>query len=84
MAPLVKLAILFKMGKEASLLEKLACLSYSLYTVVEKQQYLVSTSSYKLSVKKYFTPHVHAIPMVLTKSCEMKWQSYEVLCNCYI
>ena len=50
MAPLVKLAITSKGGEEASFLQKLACL-YLLCTLVEKQPYLVSASSYRLSVK---------------------------------
>ena len=51
MAPSVKLAVICKTGEEASLLRKSACLSSSSLTLVEKQPYLVSTSSYKLSVK---------------------------------
>ena len=51
MAPLVKVTILFKMGKEASLLRNWLVFLHLLYTLVEKPQYLVSTSSYKLSVK---------------------------------
>ena len=41
-----------------------------LYTIVEKQPYLMSTSSYKLSVKSIL-PHVCPILMVFT---ETKWQ----------
>ena len=51
MASLVKLAIVSKSGKEAFFRQKLACLLHLLYTLVEKQPYLVSTSFYQLSVK---------------------------------
>ena len=46
MAPLVKLAVVSKTGEEASLFIFLHLLD----TPVEKQPYLMSTSSYKVSV----------------------------------
>ena len=58
MAPLVKLAIIPKSGEEASFLQKLACLLHLLYTLVEKQPYLVSTSSYPLYIKAFYCLHV--------------------------
>ena len=52
MASLVKLAIVSKTGEEASFLQKSACFSSSsLYNLVEKQPYLVSTSCFQLFVK---------------------------------
>ena len=53
MAPSVKLAIVSKTGEEASLLRKSACLSSSLHSS-RKQPYLVSITSYKLSVKVFY------------------------------
>ena len=50
MAPFVKLAVVCKSGEESSFLQKSACL-HLLYILVEKQPYLMSTSSYQLSVK---------------------------------
>ena len=50
MVPLAKLAAVSKSGKEASFLQKSACPLYLLYTLVEKQPYLVSTTSNQLSV----------------------------------
>ena len=46
MAPLVKLGVVSKSGEMASFLHKSVCLSLS--SLVEKQPYLVSTSSYQL------------------------------------
>ena len=56
MAPSVKLAIVFKTGEEASLLVFL----HLLYTLVEKQPYLV------IFCKEHFILHVCLILMVLT------------------
>ena len=42
------------------------------YTLIEKQPYLVSTSSYNLSVKSFYS-HVHPILMVFKNSHETKW-----------
>ena len=67
MAPLVKLAVVFKSGEEASFLQHWFVFLHPLYTVVEKQPYLVSTSSYQLSVQNIFVSHVRPILMVLTK-----------------
>ena len=54
MAPLVKLVVISKSGKEASFLQKSACLSSSSLYSSRKQPYLVSTSSYQLSVKAFY------------------------------
>ena len=51
MVPLVKLAVISKSGEEASFLQESADLALSSLHPSRKQQYLVSTSSYKLSVK---------------------------------
>ena len=64
MAPLVKLAVVSKSDEEASFLQKSACLLHLLYTLVEKQPYLMSTSFYQLSVK---VAHMHPILMVLAR-----------------
>ena len=58
MASLVKLAVVTKCGEQASFLQNLACLSSSSVHVVEKQPYLVSTSSYQLSVNVFYCSHV--------------------------
>ena len=57
MTSLVKLAVVSKSGKQASFLQNLACLSSSVH-VIEKQPYLVSTSSYQLSVNTFYCSHV--------------------------
>ena len=51
MVPWVKLGVISKMDWDTSLLGKSACFFHLLYTPVEKQPYLVSTSFYKLYVK---------------------------------
>ena len=51
MVPSVKLAIVSKSGAEALLLGKLACISSSSLHSSRKKPYLVSASSYQLSVK---------------------------------
>ena len=51
MAPLVKLAIVSKSGEDTPF--RLIFL-HLLYTLVEKQPYLVSTTSYQLSVNAFY------------------------------
>ena len=48
---LAKLAVISNMMWDACLVGKLACLFHLLYAQVKKQPYLLSTSSYKLSLK---------------------------------
>ena len=55
MVPSVTLAVISKMGEEASLLGNWLVFLHLLYTSVEKQPYLMSTSSYKLSVKSIYS-----------------------------
>ena len=52
MASSVKLAIVSKSDEKASFLQNQLVFLYFLYTLVEKQPYLVSTSSYQVSVKR--------------------------------
>ena len=65
MAPSIKLAVISKMDWEASLLGNQLVFLHFLYILVEKQPYLMSTSSYKLS--NTFIHHVHPILMFFTK-----------------
>ena len=54
MVPLVTLAVISKMGEEASLLGNWLVFLHLLYTSVEKQPYLMSTSSYELSIQSIY------------------------------
>ena len=52
--PSVTLAVISKMGEEASLLGNWLVFLHLLYTSAEKQPYLMSTSCYKLSIKSIY------------------------------
>ena len=53
MTPLAKLAVISEMKGEASLVKNILVFLHLLYIIIEKQPYLVSTSSYQLSVKPF-------------------------------
>ena len=73
MVTLVKLTVVSKSGEEASFLQESAYLSsYSLHSV-EKQPYLMSISSYQLSVKR-----------ILLLMRDQISDSYKALRDCYI
>ena len=66
MVPLVNLAVISKSGEKDSFLKNQLVFLHLLYTIVEKELYLMSTISYQLSVK-HFIAHMHPILMVFTK-----------------
>ena len=83
MVPSIKLAVIYKTGKEASLIGKSTLYLSSLHSS-RKQPYLISTSSYKLC-EKHFIPHMHPILMMFTKIMWDKMvDNYEALHDCYI
>ena len=58
MAPMVKLTVISKSGEEAFFYKNRLVFLHLLYSLVEKRPYLVSTSSYQLSVKAFYCSHV--------------------------
>ena len=67
MASLIKLVIVSKSSEVASFFRNRLVFLHLLYTLVEKQPYLMSTSSYQLSIK-HFIVHMHLILMVFYKN----------------
>ena len=72
MAPSRKLAVISKMHWGTSLVKNQLVLLHFLYIIVEKQPYLMSTSSYQLSVKSILFLTCIQFRWCLEKS---KWQS---------
>ena len=66
MVPLVNLAVISKSGEKTLFYKYQLVFLHLLYTIAEKEPYLMSTISYQLSVKN-FIAHMHPILMVFTK-----------------
>ena len=74
MAPSAKLTVISKMDGDASLVKNRLILLHFLYILVEKQPYLVSTSSYQLTVNNILFLMCVQFWWCLEKSCKTKWQ----------
>ena len=84
MVSLVNLAVILKRMKKPPYYDNWLVFVHLLYTVVEKQQYLMSTSSYKFSVKVFYSSHASDSNSVYKITCDEMADSHEVLYDCYI